>query len=390
MDAPPLAHRPVFLALLAIAAGLPSCKKSDEAAGPPPPPAVLVAPAASRKVDIVKSWTGILDGSANVDVRTRVSGYLMKVHYNDGQSVKKGDPLFSIDPRPFEAALRESEASHLEAVARKTRAEQDVARYIPLAKSNAISREELEHAEQSLKSAEASIEAALAGIEQAKLSLEFANVMSEVDGIAGFSNPGVGDLVGPSDPKPLTTISTVDPIKVKFQVSEQEYLEAKRRHEQSGKPPTDVPDVKVGLILADRSRHPHEGKMVSISREVNTQTGTFEVTAHFPNPNNKLRPGQFARIDAIIATLDAVVVPQRAVSEVQGSYQVAVVADGKAEIRPVKVGPRDGSDWVIESGLKAGETIIVEGIQKVRGGTPVNASPWTPPAAAQAPQPEAK
>jgi membrane fusion protein (multidrug efflux system) len=390
MDAPSFRPSPALLAAALFAGGFPACKKSDPAAAAPPPPAVLVAPAGQRKVDIVRSWTGTLDGSANVDVRTRVSGYLTKVHYADGQSVKKGDRLFSIDPRPFEAALREAEAAHLEAVARRTKAAQDVERYRPLAASKAISREELDHAIQALEAAEAGIEAALAGIEQAKLSLAFTEVASEVDGIAGFANPGVGDLVGPSDPKPLTTISTVDPIKVKFQVSEQEYLEAKRRHEQSGKAPTDVPDVRVGLILADRSRHPHEGKMVGISREVNTQTGTFEVTAHFPNPNNKLRPGQFARVDAVIATLDAVVVPQRAVSEVQGSYQIAVVSDGKAEIRPVKVGPRDGSDWVIESGLKAGETVIVEGIQKVRGGTPVNASPWTPPAAAQASQPEAK
>ncbi|RYD43503.1 MAG: efflux RND transporter periplasmic adaptor subunit, partial [Verrucomicrobiaceae bacterium] len=192
------------------------------------------------------------------------------------------------------------------------------------------------------------------------------------------------------DSQALTTVSTVDPIKVSFQVSEQEYLAAKRKREQDGKPPTDVPDVPVALTLADGHRHPQPGKLVSISREVNNQTGTFQITAHFPNPGNVLRPGQFARVDAILGTLDAVLVPQRAVTEVQGSYQVALVTDGKAEIRPVKTGQREGSDWVIESGLKAGETVIVEGAMKVRGGMPVQASPWTPQVAGDQPKPEGK
>jgi len=265
-----------------------------------------------------------------------------------------------------------------------------VARYRPLAQQRAISQEDLEHSIQSQEAAEANVAAALAVIDQAKLNLGFTKIYSEIDGVAGFANREIGDLVGPLDSQPLATVSTVDPIKVSFQVSEQEYLQAKRRREEEGKPPVDVPDIPVGLTLADGHRHPQPGKLVSISREVNTYTGTFELTAHFPNPGNILRPGQFARVDAVIGTVDAVLVPQRAVSEVQGSYQVAVVTDGKAEIRPVKAGLREGSDWVIESGLKAGENVIVEGIQKVRGGMPVEASPWTPPADAAQPEPEAK
>jgi RND family efflux transporter MFP subunit len=382
---------PTLRSLLLIGLTLPfaACKKDDAEAAPPPPPAVSTVAASSRTVDVVRTWTGVLDGSKNVDIRPRVSGYLQARGYADGQTVKRGDELFVIDPRPFEAQLRQSEADHLMAVAQRTKAEQDVTRYRPLAEKHAISREELDHAVQSLEAAEASVAAALAVVEQAKLNLNFTKITCEIDGVAGFANREIGDLVGPIDSKPLATISTVDPIKVSFQVSEQEYLEAKRRREAAGDPPTDVPNVKVGLILADRHRHTQPGKLVSISREANAQTGTFELTAHFPNPGNILRPGQFARVDAVIGTVEAVLVPQRAVTEVQGSYQVAVVVDGKAEIRPVKVGLREGSDWIIESGLKPGEILIVEGIQKVRGGMPVAATPWTPPAAAQ-PEPEGK
>ena len=376
--------------LLAAVLPFASCKKEDAEAAPPPPPAVLTAPASSRTVNIVRTWTGVLDGSKNVDIRPRVSGYLLSRGYEEGKTVKKGDVLFTIDPRPFEAELRQAEADHLMAVAQRTKAEQDVARYRPLAEKQAISREELEHAIQAHEAADAKVAAALAVIEQAKLNLGFTKIVSEIDGVAGFANREIGDLVGPVDSKPLTTVSTVDPIKVSFQVSEQEYLAAKRKREEAGEPPTDIPDVKVGLILADGHRHPQAGKLVSISREVNNQTGTFEITAHFPNPGNLLRPGQFARVDAVLGTLDAVLVPQRAVTEVQGSYQIALVTDGKAEIRPVKMGQREGSDWVIESGLKAGESVIVEGATKVRGGMPVQASPWAPPAAGDQPKPEGK
>ena len=364
-----------------------ACKKK-EAAAAPPPPAVLTAPATSRSVNIVRTWTGALDGSKNVDIRPRVSGYLLSRGYEEGKTVKKGDVLFTIDPRPLEAQLQQVEADHLMAIAQQTKAEQDVARYRPLAEKQAISREDLEHAIQSQEAANAKVAAALAVIEQAKLNLGFTQIVSEIDGVAGFANREIGDLVGPADSKPLTTVSTVDPIKVTFQVSEQEYLAAKRKREEDGKPPTDVPDVPVGLTLADGHRHSQPGKLVSISREVNNQTGTFQITAHFPNPGNILRPGQFARVDAILGTLDAVLVPQRAVTEVQGSYQVALVKDGKAEIRPVKTGQREGSDWVIESGLKAGETVIVEGATKVRGGMPVQVSPWTPSTAGDQPKPE--
>jgi membrane fusion protein (multidrug efflux system) len=377
--------------LLAAVMPFTSCKKEEAEAAPAAPPAVLTAPASSRTVNIVRTWTGVLDGSKNVDIRPRVSGYLLSRGYEEGKTVKKGDVLFTIDPRPLEAELRQAEADHLMAIAQRTKAEQDVARYRPLAEKQAISREELEHAIQANEAASAKVAAAEAVIEQAKLNLGFTKIVSEIDGVAGFANREIGDLVGPLDSKALTTVSTVDPIKVSFQVSEQEYLAAKRKREQEGKPPTDVPDVPVGLTLADGHRHSQPGKLVSISREVNNQTGTFEITAHFPNPNNVLRPGQFARVDAILGTIDAVLVPQRAVTEVQGSYQVALVTDGKAEIRPVKTGQREGSDWVIESGLKAGETVIVEGATKVRGGMPVQASAWTPPAAGdQSKKPEGK
>ncbi len=378
--------------LLLLAAAMPftACRKEDADAAAPPPPAVLTVPAATRTVELVRTWTGSLDGSQNVEVRPRVSGYLLSRDYEEGKPVKKGALLFTIDARPFEAELRQAEADELQAIAERTKAEQDVTRYRPLAEKQAISREELEHAIQAEEAAVAKVAAAKAVVEQATLNLGFTKIHSEIDGIAGFANREIGDLVGPLDSKSLTTVSTVDPIKVSFQVSEQEYLAAKRKIEEAGEPVPDVPDLKVGLILADGHRHPHPGKLISISREVNNQTGTFEITAHFPNPGNLLRPGQFARVDAVVSTTEAVLVPQRALTEVQGAHQIALVVDGKAEIRPVTVGQRDGTDWVIESGLKAGESVIVEGATKVRGGMPVQAGPWTPPAAADQPEPEGK
>jgi RND family efflux transporter MFP subunit len=392
MDCPASNRLCISGSLVLLAAVMPfvSCKKKEADAAPPPPPAVLTAPATSRTVNIVRTWTGALDGSKNVDIRPRVSGYLLSRGYEEGKTVKKGDVLFTIDPRPFEAQLQQVEADHLMAIAQRTKAEQDVARYRPLAEKQAISREELEHAIQAQEAATAKVAAALAVIEQAKLNLGFTKIVSEIDGVAGFANREIGDLVGPLDSKALTTVSTVDPIKVNFQISEQEYLAAKRKREEDGEPPTDIPNVQVGLTLADGHRHSQPGKLISISREVNNQTGTFEITAHFPNPGNILRPGQFARVDAVLGTLDAVLVPQRAVTEVQGSYQIAVVTDGKAEIRPVQTGQREGSEWVIGSGLKAGESVIVEGATKVRGGMPVQASPWTPPSAGEQPKPEGK
>lgn len=365
------------------------CKKDETQAAPPPPPTVLVMPAASRPVDIVRTWTGVLDGSQNVDVRPRVSGYLRTLEYKEGTAVAKGALLFTIDARPFEAELQQAEANLLMAIAQQTKAEQDERRYRPLAASRAISQEELEHAIQSREAAVANVKAATAVVEQAKLNLAYTEIRSEIDGIAGIANRGVGDLVGASDSKPLATVSTVDPIKVSFQISEQGYLDAMRQLEAAGLPLSSLPEFPLGLTLSDGSRHPEPGKVVILGREADPQTGTFAVVAHFPNPNNKLRPGQFARVDAVIATRESVVIPQRAVSEVQGAHQVVVVAEGKAEIRPVKTGERTGSEWVIESGLKAGETIIVEGALKVRGGMPVAAAPWTPPAAAQ-PQPGGK
>jgi len=390
MDRPTYIRPRTVAVLLLLAAALPisGCQKQDESAAPQAAPAVTTTAAVKRPVELVRTWTGALDGSQNVDVRPRVSGYLQTRGYAEGQMVKKGDPLFTIDPRPFEAELRQAEASLLQTQAGRTKAKQDVDRYRPLAAKQAISQEELDHAVQSLEAADASVAAAKAVVEHARLNLDYTRITSEVDGIAGFANREIGDLVGPLDSKPLTTVSTVDPIQVNFQVSEQEYLVAKRKREAAGMPATDIPDLKVGLTLADGHRHPQPGKLVRISREVDNQTGTFEVTAYFPNPGNILRPGQFARVDAVVSTEDSVLVPQRAVTEVQGSYQVALVVDGKAEIRPVKTGQREGTDWVIESGLKAGDTVIVEGAQKVRAGMPVQASPWTRPAVPNQPKPE--
>jgi membrane fusion protein (multidrug efflux system) len=232
-------------------------------------------------------------------------------------------------------------------------------------------------------------------VEQAQLNLTYCKVISPVDGIAGIAQAQVGDLVGTANSMVLTSVSTLDPVKVVFPVSESDYLEAIARIQETMNKPIDQRPESIQLILADGSIFPHKARLLSVDRQVKTSTGTILVTALLPNPGNILRPGFFARARITADVLkDAVVVPQRAVSEVQGSYQLALVgADGKAEIRPVKVGTRTGTDWVISSGLKAGEKVIVEGIQKVKSGAPVSAKPWqpaAPPAATTAAASEAK
>lgn len=373
------------LGLAAFAAGalsfFPACKK-EETAKATPPPDVLVIDAATRDVPVYREWIGTLDGSENAEIRARVTGYLLKRDYQEGALVKKGDVLFQIDPRPFEAALAEakSQLGQAQAVQLASRAEAERSR--ELFDKKVISVQEHTNKVQLNESNVAKVEALKANVDQAQLNLNFCKVISPVEGIAGIARAQVGDLVGTANSTVLTSVSTLDPIKIVFPVSEAEYLAAANRIQESLATPLDQRKELIELILADGKTFPNKARLLSVDRQVNASTGTILVTALLKNPGSVLRPGLFARARIVASTLkDAVIVPQRAVMEIQGSYQLAIVGvDGKTEIRPVQVGPRVGTDWVITSGLKPGEKVIVEGIQKVKAGTQVAAKPWTPPA----------
>ena len=335
--------------------------------------------AIQQDVPVVREWIGSLDGSVNADVRARVSGYLISQNYKEGAVVKQGDLLFQVDPSVYEAAVEQAKASVAQAEANQLQTEQTEQRETQLYQQKVESKQNLDNAVQNNTAAKAQLKAQQAAQRQAELNLEFTKITAPISGIAGIANPGIGDLVGPSDTNPLTTISTVNPIKVYFQISEQDYLKvAQDRAEANGTNPGWPPPVQI--ILADGTLYPRQGKFSAVDRQVDNQTGTIRLAALFPNPDNILRPGQFVRVRVTVRTLHgALLVPQRAVNEMQTSFELAVVgADNKAEIRTVKVGERVGSLWVVEDGLKPGERVVVEGLQKVRDNEAVKPTEWKP------------
>jgi membrane fusion protein (multidrug efflux system) len=286
----------------------------------------------------------------------------------EGDFVKKGQLLFEIDPRLFQAVLDQAKAALAGADARWTAAKADLARIKPLAAQNAVSQKTLDDSISAEQSSAAAVLSARANVDKAALDLSFTKVVSLIAGIAGIAKTQVGDLVGPGPQEELTTVSTLDPIKVYINMSEQEYLKASEIKDR------DVEKMSLELILSDGSIYPHKGKFFLADRQVDVKTGTIKIGSVFKNPGHLLRPGQFAKVKVAVATKKAaLLVPQRAVTELQGSYQVAVVGpDNKVDIRPVKATYRVGNLWVIEEGLKPGERVIAEGIQKVRQGIPVN------------------
>ncbi len=373
----------IFLAALSIC----GCKQEQQAAAPAEAaPEVEVAKVIQKNVPVHSEWVGTTDGLVNAKIRAQVTGYLQKQDYKEGAFIKKGVLLFEIDPRTFKAALDQAEGQLAQARARLGKTELDVKRYTPLAREGAISKQELDDAIQANLAAKASVDTALAAVESARLNLGFTRVTSPIDGIAGSANAQIGDLVGPQTSE-LTTVSTIDPIKVYFSISEREYLTFAEK--------INTPDQKsresiLDLILADGSIYPHKGQLSYADRQVDAKTGTIRVAALFPNSANLLRPGQFARIRALVKTREnALLVPQRAVTEMQGSYQVAVVGeDNKVHILPVKVSDRIENLWVVDEGIKPGEHVVVEGIQKVKEGMVVKpklieAQAQKSPAAAQ-------
>jgi len=360
---------------IAVALGACGCKKT--APPPPPPPKVQVVTVSPRDVPIIKEWIGSLDGFVNARIYAQVSGYLLTQNYVEGSEVKKGDLLFQIDPRPFQALLDQAKAKLALDEAQESRTKWDVERYAPLAKQNAISQQEYIDAVQSELGAEAQVKADTAAVDSAKLNLEFTRIIAPIDGLAGIAMAQIGDLVGPNGSL-LTTVSTVDPIKVYFPVSEQDYLAYRRQHTNATERASHEQGLALQLILADGSTYSNPGRFYFAGREVSPTTGTLQLAGLFPNPDRTLRPGQFAHVRAETAIRKgALLVPQRAVTELQGSYQVATVdAENKAHIRPVTVGERMGSDWIIEKGLQAGDRVVVEGTQKVKEGIAVDPQPY--------------
>jgi RND family efflux transporter MFP subunit len=372
------------LVLLAIVAAFAACSKSGTNDITSGPPEVLVTEPLQQDVPVVREWIGSLDGAVNADVRARVSGYVISQNYKEGTVVKEGDLLFQIDPSVYEAAVELAKASLAQAEANQLQTEQTEQRETQLFEQKVESAQNRDNAVQSNTAAKAAVKAQQASLRQAELNLEFTKITAPIGGVVGIANPGIGDLVGPSDANPLATISTVDPIKVYFQISEQDYLKvAQERIDANRTSPAPAPPVQI--ILADGTLYPPQGKFSAVDRQVDNQTGTIRLAALFPNPDNILRPGQFVRVRVTVRTLHgALLVPQRAINELQTSFELAVIgADNKAEIRTVQVGERVGSLWVVEDGLKPGERVVVEGLQKVRANEPVKPTEWKPEHPAQ-------
>jgi len=386
---------------------------STAAAPVPQPPQVVVAAVEQRDLPVQREWVGTLNGLVNAAINAEVTGYLLRQDYTEGSFVHKGQLLFEIDPRPFQAAVDQAEgqlaqskaqlaqaqaglvqaqAQLASAEANQRRSQLDEEKYVPLAKDQAVTQQDLDNAVETNKANKASvaaaqaqvqtskaqIEAARAGVKAAEAALEtaqvnlgFTRLTSLIDGIAGAATVQVGNLVTPSS-QAVTTVSTLDPVKAVFTVSEQEYLSLARADA--------LHHLQLKLILADGTVHPHDGRFSFADRQVDQNTGAIQMTALFPNPGNILRPGQYAMVRAVTGEdKGALLVPQPAVSELQGGYEVMVVSpDNRVAARPVQVGDRVGTMWVISNGLKPGERVVVEGQQKLRSGMQVQPKPFPP------------
>ena len=416
--------QPIFWAttcLIGIAVAVSEgCSTSSQGAKTPEPPVVEVAQVEQRDVPIYTEWIGTTDGVVNADIKAQVSGYLLKQDYTEGSYVQKGQLLFEIDPRPFQAVVEQGEGQLAQAngqlaqakaqltqaeaqlgvmEANQVRTQLDVDRYAPLAKQQAITQQDMDNATQNNVAAKAQVQAAKAAIETAraqiqganaaiqavtatvqtaKLNLSFTRLTSPIEGLAGMALQQVGALVSPAS-GPVTTVSTVDPIKVNFTASEQEYLDFHRRYPTPATLDAARKNLVLELILADGTVYPQKGSFYFADREVGQGTGSIKVAGLFPNKGNLLRPGQYGRVRTSLKTKEsALLIPQRAVTEMQGTYQVAVVgSDNKISIRNVKTSDRVGTQWIIDDGLKPGERVVAEGVQKVRAGMAVNPKAYT-------------
>lgn len=367
----------------AVAFALAGCGPAQTAPRPKPP-TVEVAPVVSKTVPVYGDWIATLQGYVNAQIQPQVTGYLIRQDYREGAYVRKDSVLFEIDPRPFEAALDQAKAQLAEAEAQLGNAALNVKRDIPEAKEQAIPRSQLETDRQTELAAKASVAAAKAAVEQEQLNLGYTQVRSLVGGIAGIAQAQVGNLVSPTTV--LTSVSQVNPIKAYFPITGNEYLAIAGRVNRST---VDLLSTRqslpLELILSNGEKYPYEGKILFADRQVDPATGTIEIVGAFPNPRRILRPGETAQVRAVTRVeRGALVVPQRAVIQLQGEYEVAVVnPEDQVAIRPVQVGPQFGTEWVVSQGLKAGERVVAEGTEKVRAGMKVSPEPYTPTASAE-------
>jgi membrane fusion protein (multidrug efflux system) len=361
--------------LCAAAAATAGCGKKK---APPPqqPPLVVVAPVIQKDVPVYGEWIGTTAGDINAQIRPQITGYLLRRIYDEGSFVKPGQPLFEVDPRQIRAQLQQAEANLGQGRANLAKAERDVARFRPLAEQRAISQQELDNAVSAEQVARAAVVALQAAVDQARLNLSWTRVTSPIGGIAGAATAQVGDLVTPQSA--LATVSRVDPLRVFFKLSEQEYLRYRESEGPAGPRAAREPEPgaaprisRLELVLSDGTVFPHPGRLIFTDREVDVKTGTISACGLFPNPGNLLRPGQYAKVRAE-TSIDrgALLVQQRAVNELQGGYQVAVVGpDDKADVRNVQVGQRIGSLWVVDRGLRPGERVVVDGFSRAKSGT---------------------
>jgi len=372
--------------VVAIAASV-ACEKPAPPA--PPPPEVYVAPVEQKDVPVYLELVGQTAGFQDVEIRARVEGYLETMNFQEGTFVKQGDLLYTIDRKPLEAIVAEGKADQATAEARLSRATNDVTRYTPLVAKQAVSKQELDNALADQEASRSQVEAAKATVEKAALDLSYTRVTSPINGLVGTTNVKPGNLVGRGESTLLTTISQIDPVLVKVGVTEADYLRVARQVQAAGKS-SGGSRQGIELTLADGSRYPHTGKINTIERAVDPTTGTLGIELVFANPEQLLRPGQYGRVRILLDTKrGALLIPQRAVQELQNLYSVAVVdGSGKVAFRNVKVGQRVGPLWVIEDGLKVGEQIVVEGLQRIQDGMTVSVKP-APPAPAEAAAPAA-
>jgi membrane fusion protein, multidrug efflux system len=344
---------------------LTSACSSEKAKPVPPPPGVTITPVVQKDVPIYQEWVGNMTGNIDADIRPKVEGFLLSRLYKEGSFVKKGQPLFQLDRRQTQASVEQARGQLERTQAALAQAQIDVNRYTPLVAQKAVSQAELDKANSMKRASEAEVAGAQAVLDNAKLNQGWTTVASPISGIAGIAKVGIGDLMTPNTV--MATVSAVDPIYVDFSITEQDYLRFVR--DNTGR----AAGRNLELILSDGTVFPHRGHALLVNRAVDERTGTIQVRAEFPNPGNVLRPGQYARIRAETEhRKNALVVPQRAIAELQGIYQVGVVgSDNKVTIRVVKLGPQFADVWVVDSGLEPGDKVVVDGLQRLRDGMTV-------------------
>jgi membrane fusion protein (multidrug efflux system) len=366
-----------LLTLMLFAAG---CSRKPAPVGPAAPE-VLVTTVVPKDVPRILERVATLDGFINANINAQVQGYIVSRDYQEGSVVKKGDLLFQIDPRPFEAALAQAKGTLARDKANQAKADADEKRAIDLFNKKVISDQERDTAIAAAGSSRANVEADEAAVKQAELNLGYTKITAPIDGVAGFANNQVGDLVGPST-GPLTTVSQIDPIKAVVTAGEGPFTDFVSRHPDATERNAYIKSLDFDLILGNGEVYPHKGKFYALDRSLDPKTGSIRYYVTFPNPGNILRPGQFGKV-RFVADMKkgAMVVPQEAVNELQGNFQVAVVdQNNKISIRPVKMGERIGAMWEVTEGLKPGDKVVVQGLQKAREGSTVTAKDWTPPA----------